>query len=76
MRAMADMLQKQLEGSMHGPGSGSALAPRPSLTSVGSGGSGGGGGRDSNNGGGVVLVSNLNDKVFGNHCISVYLCIS
>ena len=73
LRAMADMLQKQLEGNMHGPGSGSALTPRPSLTSVGGGGSGG---RDSSNGGGVVLVSNLNDKVFENYCISVYLCIS
>ena len=34
---MADMLQKQLEGSMHGPGGGgsSALGPRPSLATGG-----------------------------------------
>ena len=63
LRAMADMLQKQLEGSMHGPGSGSALGPRPSLS-----GDGGGGGRD--NGGSVVLVSNLSEKVFMNYFIS------
>ena len=54
---MADMLQKQLEGNMHGPGSGSALGPRPSP-----GGGGGGRGRD-DNGGSVVLVSNLSEKV-------------
>ena len=70
---MADMLQKQLEGSMHGPGGGggggsgsSALGPRPSL------GGGGVGGRDNNSGGSVVLVSNLNEKVCVNYCISVF----
>ena len=61
LRAMADMLQKQLEGSMHTPGGGGggALGRRPSL-----GAGSGGGGRDSNSGGSVVLVSNLNEKVF------------
>ena len=65
---MADMLQKQLEGSMHGPGGGgsSALGPRPSLAS------GGVGGRDNNSGGSVVLVSNLNEQVFLNYCISAF----
>ena len=67
LRAMADMLQKQLEGSMHGPSSSSALGPRPSP------GSSSGGGRDGNGGGGVVLVSNLNEKVFVNYCISVFM---
>ena len=66
LRAMADMLQKQLEGSMHGPSSSSALGPRPSP------GSNSGGGRDGNGGGGVVLVSNLNEKVFVNYCIYVF----
>lgn len=65
---MADMLQKQLEDSIHGPGSGGALGPRPSL------GGGGPGGRDNNGGGSVVLVSNLNEKVFVNYCISIFLC--
>ena len=62
---MADMLQKQLEGSMHAPSGSSALGPRPSLGSGGGGGGGGGGvsSRDSNSGGSVVLVSNLNEKV-------------
>ena len=66
LRAMADMLQKQLEGSMHGPTSGSALGPRPSP------GSGRGGSRDSDSGGSVVLVSNLSEKVFLIYCISVF----
>ena len=71
LRAMADMLQKQLEGSMHGPGGGgsSALGPRPSLAS------GGVGGRDNNGGGSVVLVSNLNEQVFVNYCIFLYLIV-
>lgn len=64
---MADMLQKQLEGSMHGPSGNTSVGPRPSLggaaTAV-------GGGRDNNGGGSVVLVSNLNEKVFMNYCIS------
>ena len=61
---MADMLQKQLEGNLNVPGSSSALGPRPSL--------GGPGGRDSDPGGSVVLVSNLNDKVFMNYYIFVF----
>ena len=66
LRAMADMLQKQLEGSMHGPTSGSALGPRPSPSS------GRGGSRESDSGGSVVLVSNLSEKVFLIYCISVF----
>ena len=64
LRAMADMLQKQLEGNMHAPSSGSALGPRPSL------GGGRGGSRESDSGGSVVLVSNLSEKVFLIYCIS------
>jgi len=45
---MADMLQKQLEGSMHGPGGSTSLGPRPSLGGAAA--TGGGGSRDSNGG--------------------------
>ena len=64
LRAMADMLQKQLKVSMHAPSSGSALGPRPSL------GGGRSGSRDSDSGGSVVLVSNLSERVFLIYCIS------
>jgi len=78
LRAMADMLQKQLEGSVHIPGGGGSGG------SGGGSGGGGGGPMGSRGGGGygsrsdrgiggagarneesgsVVLVSNLNEKV-------------
>lgn len=65
LRAMADMLQKQLEGNMHAPSSGSALGPRPSL------GGGRGGSRDSDSGGSVVLVSNLSEKMITNYALFI-----
>jgi len=74
LRAMADMLQKQLEGSVHVPGSnGSGGGGSSSGGPMGSRGGGsygsrndrsmGGAGGRSDESGSVVLVSNLNEKV-------------
>ena len=77
---MADMLQKQLEGSVQVPGGGSSgTAGGGPMGSRGGGygsrsdrGGGGGASGRSDEGGSVVLVSNLNEKV----CLySVYIYV-
>ncbi|XP_065904564.1 polypyrimidine tract-binding protein 2-like [Dysidea avara] len=75
LRAMADMLQKQLEGSVQVPGGGSSgTAGGGPMGSRGGGygsrsdrGGGGGASGRSDEGGSVVLVSNLNEKMINNY---------